>query len=45
MNVETRRGISLLSVVGNLYGRELIERARAGTQYAIGEEQCGFRQG
>ena len=23
----------------------LIKRVRAGTEYAIGEEQCGFRQG
>ena len=30
------RGISLLSVVGKLFGRVLIKR---------GEEQCGFRQG
>ena len=36
------RGISLLSVV-KLYGRMLIERVRAGTECAIGEEQCGFR--
>ena len=39
------RGISLLSVVGNLYGRVLIKRVRAGTECAIGEVQCGFRQG
>ena len=39
------RGISLLSVVGKLYGRVLIKRVRAGTECAIGEEQCGFRQG
>ena len=31
------RGISLLSVVGKLYGRVLIERARAGTECAIEE--------
>ena len=35
----------MLSVVGKLYGRVLIKRARAETECAIGEEQCGFRQG
>ena len=39
------RDISLLSVVGKLYGRVLIKRVRTGTECAIGEEQCGFRQG
>ena len=39
------RGISLLSVVGKLFGRVLIKRVRAGTEYAIGEGKCGFRQG
>ena len=39
------RGISLLSVVGKLFGRVLIKRVRAGIECAIGEEQCGFRQG
>ena len=39
------RGMSLLSVVGKLYGRVLIKRVRVGTECAIGEEQCGFRQG
>ena len=39
------RGISLLSVVGKLFGRVLIKRVRAGTECAIGEEQCEFRQG
>ena len=39
------RGISLLSVVGKLFGRVLIKRVRAGFECAIGEEQCGFRQG
>ena len=39
------RGISLLSVVGKLFGRALIKSVRAGTECAIGEEQCGFRQG
>ena len=39
------RGISLLSVVGKLFGRVLINRVRAGTECAIGEDQCRFRQG
>ena len=39
------RGISWLSVVGKLFGRVLVKRVRAGTECAIGEEQCGFRQG
>ena len=34
----------MLSVVGKLIGRVLIKRVRAGTECAIGEEQCGFRQ-
>ena len=37
------RGISLLSVVGKLYGRILIGRIREQTERVIGEEQCGFR--
>ena len=37
-------GISLSSVVGKLFGRVLIKRVRAGTECAIGAEQCGFRQ-
>ena len=39
------RGISLLSIVGKLYGRVLIKRVRAGTECALGEEQCRFNQG
>ena len=39
------RGISLLSVVGKLYGRVLIKRVRARTECAIGKAQCGFRLG
>ena len=39
------RGINLISVVGKLYGRVLIKRVRARTECAIGEGQCGFRQG
>ena len=37
------RDISLLSVVGKLFGRVLIKRVRARTECEIGEEQCGFR--
>ena len=39
------RGISLLSVVGKLYGRVLIERVKEKTERCLREEQCGFRQG
>ena len=39
------RGISLLRVIGKIYGRVLIKRVRGGTECAIGEEECGFRQG
>ena len=38
------RGIRLLSVVDKLYGIVLTKRVRAGTECAIGEEQCVFRQ-
>ena len=34
-----------LSVVGKLFGRVLIKKVRAETECAIGEEQCGLRQG
>ena len=39
------RGISLLSMVGKLFGRVLINRIRDGTEEALKEEQCGFRRG
>ena len=39
------RGISLLSMVGKLYGRVVINRIRDGTEDALGEEQSGFRRG
>ena len=39
------KGISLLSVVGNVYGGILIESTRNSTDWAIGEELCGFREG
>ena len=35
----------MLSVVGKLFGRVLIKRVRVGTECAIEEEQCMFRQG
>ena len=38
------KGISLLSVVGKLYGRVLIKRVRNVTECEIGKEQCGFRK-
>ena len=38
-------GISLLSVVVELYGRVLIKRVKAGTECAIVEEQCEFGHG
>ena len=37
------RGISMLSVIGKLYGRVFIKRLMAGTECAIAEGQCGFR--
>ena len=39
------RGICLMSVVGKVYGRILINRVRKGTEVALGEEQGGFRKG
>ena len=39
------RGISMLSVVGKVYGRILIERVRGLTKGLVGEEQSGFRKG
>ena len=44
-NVVNSRGISLLSVVGKVYGRVLIGRIRDATEGVIGDEQCGFRRG
>ena len=35
----------MLSVVCKLFGRVLLKRVRAGTEFAIGVEQCGFMQG
>ena len=39
------RGISLLSVVGKVYGRILINRIRDKTENVIAEVQGGFRRG
>ena len=39
------RGICLMSVVGKVYGKVLINRVVKGTEAAIGEEQGGFRKG
>ena len=39
------RGISLLSVVGKVYGRVLINRIRDKTEKVISEVQGGFRRG
>ena len=39
------RGISLLSVVGKVYGQILINRIRNRTQGVISEVQNGFRRG
>ena len=38
------RGISLLSVVGKVYGRVLINRIRDKTENVIAEVQGGFRR-
>src|ERR1700755_879090 len=39
------RGISLLSVVGKIYGRVLVSRVKELTKERVGEEQGGFREG
>ena len=39
------RGVSLLSVVGKVYGRILINRIRDKTENVIAEVQSGFRRG
>ena len=39
------RGISLLNVVGKLYGRVLIERVKRKTNDSVSDEQCEFRDG
>ena len=39
------RGICLLSVIGKIYGKILINRVREITEELVGEEQGGFRKG
>ena len=39
------RGISLLSMVGKLFGRIVINRIRYGTEDVLKDEQCGFKRG
>ncbi len=39
------KGISLLSVVGKVYGRVLVERNRCGTESKVGEDQSVLRKG
>ncbi|MCP3680826.1 MAG: reverse transcriptase family protein [Gammaproteobacteria bacterium] len=39
------RGICLLSVVGKIYSRMVIDRVRNITEKLVGEEQGGFRKG
>src|ERR1044072_7454424 len=39
------RGISLLSVVGKIYGRVSVSRVKELTRERVGEEQGGFREG
>ena len=43
-NFKPFRGISLLSVVGKVYGRVLINRIRDKTENVIAEVQSGFRE-
>ena len=39
------RGISILNVVGKVYGRILIERENVITEDRVGEEKSGFKKG
>ncbi len=39
------RGINLLSMVGKVYGKVLVERIWCGTKRMVGEEQSGFWKG
>lgn len=39
------RGISLLSVIGKIYGKVLVRRMKELTSGGMGEEQGGFREG
>ena len=45
MHVVILRSISLLSVVGKVYSRILINRIRDKTENVIAEVQSGFRRG
>jgi hypothetical protein len=45
LKCENYRGISLLSNVGKVYGRVLIDRVVAVSEERLGEEQGGFRRG
>ena len=45
MECGSYRGISLMSVVGKLYGRIIEERCRAKTENEMGEEQGGLGRG
>src|ERR1700755_2886271 len=45
MACKNYRGISLLSVVGRIYGRVLVDRVKELTRERVGEEQGGFREG
>ena len=45
MECGNHRGISLLSVVGKVYGRVLMMKLGRRTEEIIGEEQGGFREG
>ena len=38
-------GICLMSIVRKVYGRELINIIRKGTEEAVGDEHCGFKKG
>ena len=37
------RGITLLSIVGKILGRIVIDRVRNGTDKRLGKEQAGYR--
>ena len=42
MECKNCRGISLLSIPGQVYGRVLVERVREMTEGLTEKEQCGF---
>ena len=45
MACKNYRGISLLSVVGKIYGKVLVAKVKELTRERVGEEQGGFREG